>query len=346
MMTLTTLVLTLALVGQADDILADEAKSQKGVKPAPAPAVAPANPAATKPSAGTETEPTADAASAAKGVPGGKVKKESAGDAKSGDEPAAEAKPGDKSAEPSGFAKTINDLSKTGALGYMIEGGIFMWPILALGILAFGVIIERYRALLMLNTKDEALRSKVLMLLQDDNVEEALQLVERHKGPVPAILGAGLRKYLIARRLGYDPAKIEEQVTKGMDEYSVHIVAAMEKHLPILATVASAAPMLGFLGTVEGMVFSFKEIVETMGEKNIVEAAAGGIMVSLLTTVLGLIVGIPAFVAFNYFTSAINGFVLDVQESSAELIEAVTFQLALAGKDAAAGESTPVSSHR
>ena len=61
---------------------------------------------------------------------------------------------------------------------------------------------------------------------------------------------------------------------------------------------------------------------------------------------LGLIVGIPAFVAFNYFTSAINGFVLDVQESSAELIEAVTFQLALAGKDAPAGESAPVSSHR
>jgi biopolymer transport protein ExbB len=183
-----------------------------------------------------------------------------------------------------------------------------------------------------------------LKLLQDDQIEEALQLVERHKGPVPAILGAGLRKYLIARRLGYDAAKIEEQVTKGMDEYSVHIVAAMEKHLPILATVASAAPMLGFLGTVEGMVFSFKDIVDTLGEQNIVAAASSGIMVALLTTVFGLIVGIPAFVAFNYFTSAINGFVLDVQESSAELIEAVTFQLAMEGKRAEAEASVP--SHR
>jgi biopolymer transport protein ExbB/TolQ len=80
------------------------------------------------------------------------------------------------------------------------------------------------------------------------------------------------------------------------------------------------------------MVLSFDEIVKTMGEKNIVEAAAEGIMVSLLTTVLGLIVGIPAYIAFNYFTSAVNGFVLDVEESAAELIEAVTFQLALAGK--------------
>lgn len=345
-MTAASLLLTLALFGQADDILADEAKAQKGVKPAPAPAAAPATPAPTKAAAGSETEPTADAAAAAKGDAKAPAKSD---DAKTDDESKTESKDGkdgDKPAELTGFAKTFNDLTKTGALGYMIDGGIFMWPLLALGILAGGVIIERYRALLMLNTKDEALRSKVLLLLQDDQVEEALQLVERHKGPVPAILGAGLRKYLIARRLGYDPAKIEEQVTKGMDEYSVHIVAAMEKHLPILATVSSAAPMLGFLGTVAGMVTAFAEIVATKGEKDIVEAAAGGIMVSLLTTVLGLLVGLPSYVAFNYFTSAVNSFVLDVQESAAELIEAVTFQMAVAGKEAAATADSPVSSHR
>ena len=107
------------------------------------------------------------------------------------------------------------DLLHSGALGYMIDGGIFMWPLLALGILAGGVIIERYRALLMLNTKDEKLRSEVLELLKADQVEDALKLVEKQKGPVPAILGAGLRKYLIARRLGYDPAKIEEQVGRA-----------------------------------------------------------------------------------------------------------------------------------
>lgn len=341
-MTAANLLLILASFGQADDILADEAKAGKGVKPAPAPAAAPANPApsTSKPAAGSETEPTADAAAAAKD--GSK-----AGDAKAGDEAKGTTKTDkddDKPAELTGFAKTFNDLTRTGALGYMIDGGIFMWPLLALGILAGGVIIERYRALMMLNTKDEALRGKVLKLLQEDQIEEALQLVERHKGPVPAILGAGLRKYLIARRLGYDPAKIEEQVTKGMDEYSVHIVAAMEKHLPILATVSSAAPMLGFLGTVAGMVTAFAEIVATKGEKDIVEAAAGGIMVSLLTTVLGLLVGLPAYVAFNYFTSTVNSFVLDVQESAAELIEAVTFQMAVAGKEAVS--EPPVSSHR
>jgi biopolymer transport protein ExbB len=229
-------------------------------------------------------------------------------------------------------ANWLNDMMHSGALGYMLAGGLFMWPLLLLGVLALAVIIERFRALLMLNTRAEELRTKVRELLEADRIEEALHLCDREQGPVPAILAAGLRKYLVAQRLGYDAAKIEEQVVKGMDDYSIHIVAAMERHLPILATVSSAAPMIGFLGTVQGMVQAFADIVAKMGEMNIVQAAADGIKVSLLTTVLGLLVGIPAFIAFNYFTSVINEFVLDVEESASELIEAVTMQLAFAGK--------------
>ena len=312
------ILIPLLVAGQADDILADEAKGKSKAAPPAATAPAELPPAALPPAPGTEAAAgTAPAATA----PAAPTTAEAA--------PAAEAAGSDKAADEKGF---LHDLLHSGAMGYMIEGGIFMWPILALGILAFGVIIERFRALMMLNTKNEALRSEVRKLLEADRVEQALALCDREQGPVPAILGAGLRKYLIATRLGYDPGKIEEQVTKGMDDYSVHIVAAMEKHLPILATVASAAPMLGFLGTVQGMVISFDDIVRTMGERNIVEAAADGIKVALLTTVLGLIVGIPAYIAFNYFTSVINRFVLDVEESAADLIEAVTFQLALAGK--------------
>jgi biopolymer transport protein ExbB len=312
------ILIPLLVAGQADDILADEAKGKSKAPPPAATAPAELPPAALPPAPGTEAAAgTAPAATA----PAAPTTAETA--------PAEAAADGDTKAEEKGF---LHDLLHSGATGYMIEGGIFMWPILALGILAFGVIIERFRALMMLNTKNEALRADVRKLLEADRVEEALALCDREQGPVPAILGAGLRKYLIATRLGYDPGKIEEQVTKGMDDYSVHIVAAMEKHLPILATVASAAPMLGFLGTVQGMVISFDDIVRTMGERNIVEAAAAGIKVALLTTVLGLIVGLPAFIAFNYFTSVINRFVLDVEESAADLIEAVTFQLALAGK--------------
>jgi biopolymer transport protein ExbB len=204
-----------------------------------------------------------------------------------------------------------------------------MWPILVLGILATGVIIERYRSLKMLSTDSEGLRRQVHALLDEDRVEEALQLCDQEQGPVPAILSAGLRKFVVLRRLNYDPGKIEEQVVKAMDDYSVHVVAALERHLPVLATVSSVAPMLGFLGTVSGMINSFEDIVAMMGEVNIVEAAAGGISEALLTTAFGLIIGIPAYMAFNYFTSVINRFVLDVEESATELIEGVTLQMAL-----------------
>ena len=123
-----------------------------------------------------------------------------------------------------------------------------------------------------------------------------------------AVLANGLRKYLVLKKLGHDQAQIEEQVVKSMESYGVHIVSALERHLPILATISSVAPMLGFLGTVAGMIQSFEDIVAKMGEVNIVEAAASGISVALYTTAFGLIVGIPAYLFFNYFSSVINSF--------------------------------------
>jgi biopolymer transport protein ExbB len=218
---------------------------------------------------------------------------------------------------------------QSGALNYLIEGGFFMWPILVLFILAIAVIIERYRSLKLLDTDAGALREKVIALLSEDRVEESLELCDASRGPVPAILSNGLRKYLVLRRLGYDPAQMEQQVIKSMENYGVHIVAALEKHLPVLATIASVAPMLGFLGTVQGMIVAFGDIEANIGQQNIVVAAAAGIRVALLTTAFGLIVGIPAYMAFNYFTGIINDFVLQVESSAAELIEVVTLRMTL-----------------
>jgi biopolymer transport protein ExbB len=231
--------------------------------------------------------------------------------------------------ENAGLVAKLDEISQSGAIGFLRKGGLFMWPILFLGILAAGVIIERYRSLKLLTSDSGSIRADVQKMLREDRIEEAMQLCDSSQGPVPAILSAGLRKFLVLRRLNYDPAKIEEQVVKAMDDYGVHVVAALEKHLPVLATVSSVAPMLGFLGTVAGMVTSFEEIVARMGETNIVEAAAGGISVALLTTAFGLIIGIPAFMSFNYFSSVINRFVLEIEESATDLIESVTLQLAL-----------------
>jgi len=250
-----------------------------------------------------------------------------------GQESSPAAKPAEDAAELPAPAvdwrKVAGDILNSGAMGEMIRGGFFMWPILVLGIMAAGVILERWRSLKMVATDTTALRSEVMELLQTDRAEEALQKCDALQGPVPAVLAVGLRKYVVLRRLNYDPGRVSDHVVRAMDDYGVHIVAALERHLPILATVASAAPMLGFLGTVQGMVVSFREIVARMGETNIVEAAARGINIALLTTVFGLIVGIPAYIAYNYYTSVINRYVLQVEESATELIETVTLKMAL-----------------
>ena len=234
----------------------------------------------------------------------------------------------------------LASIFNSGALGFLLEGGLFMWPLLLLLVLGIAVVIERWRSLKMLDVDSSELRDQVTDLLTRNEVESALELTERARGPVAGILANGLRKYLVLRRLGHDAARTEEQVLKSMESYGVHIVSALERHLPILATIASVAPMLGFLGTVAGMIESFGTIVATMGEMNIVEAAAGGIKTALLTTCFGLMVGIPAYIAFNYFSSVINGFVLEVETSASELIESVTVQMTLeegAGNAVSAG---------
>lgn len=329
---MTHLILALALLTQDPLDALDAKQGIKKAEPKPA-ATAPAQPT---PPGANDAKPNIPGFSDSATPPVADGESTPAEDNKADEKPAEETANGDAD---SGLGGWFDKAMHSGAMGLMLRGGIFMWPILACGILAMGVIIERYRSLKMLTTDGSGLRKEVHDLLHDDKVEDALAKCDAQQGPVAAILSAGLRKYLVLRRLNYDAGKIEEQVIKAMDDYGVHIVAALEKHLPVLATISSVAPMLGFLGTVGGMVNSFDEIVASLGEKNIVEAAAAGIAEALLTTALGLIVGIPAFMAYNYFTGVINQFVLDVEESSTELIETVTLQLAIEQQESPAARS-------
>ncbi|MDB5306112.1 MAG: MotA/TolQ/ExbB proton channel [Gemmataceae bacterium] len=235
-----------------------------------------------------------------------------------------------------------HELLHSGAMKYMLEGGYFMWPILLLAVIGLAVVIERFRSLRLIATDGQALRAQVLELLHEDKVEEAVALCARSRGPVPAILAVGLHRYEVLRKLKYDPARIEEQVVKSMDDYGVHITAALEKNLPVLSTVATVAPMLGSLGTVVGMVVLFQDIETQFGMGNIIKIAAAGIKIKLIVTVWGLMVGIPAYVFFNYFTTVVNRYILEAEETASQLIEALTLRLATApGTDSHAIRPTP-----
>ncbi len=333
---MTHLILVLALLAQ-DPLDALDAK--QGIKKSAPPPAASTPAPQTQPGA-TDAKPSIPGFSNATSQP---VTGDADADAKSA-EPKADDKPVEADAESSssgpGFMGLIDGIMHSGAMGLMINGGFFMWPILFMGILAAGVIIERWRTLSMISGDTRELRARVLELLQADREEEALKICSHESGPSAAVLTAGLRKYVVLRKLNYDPAKIEEQVLKSMEDYGIHIVAALEKHLPILASVSSVAPMVGSVGTVWGMIILFQDIVAQMGQTNIIEAAAAGIQLKLLVTVWGLIVGIPAYVAFNYFTVVINRYVLNVEESATELVEAVTLRFATQAPGSAGGSAS------
>ncbi len=221
------------------------------------------------------------------------------------------------------------DFWHSGALGYMRDGGYFMWPILFMAILGAGVVIERFRSLRMIATDGQALRAKVLQMLHEDRVEEAISLCAQSRGPVPAILAVGLQRYEVLRRLNYDPSRIEEQVVKAMDDYGVHITAALEQNLPVLATIANVAPMVGSVGTVVGMVVLFEALTfPLLPGETIVTKAAAGIKLKLIVTVWGLLVGIPAYIFYNYFSTVVNRYVLEAEETASQLVEALTVRMA------------------
>lgn len=222
-------------------------------------------------------------------------------------------------------------------MAFMIEGGLwFMVPILFLAVLGLAVIIERFRSLSLLSGDAEVLRRDVLDLLHQDKVEEAIDLCLRSRGPVPAILAVGLHRYELARRLGYDAAAIEEQVDKAMEEYGAHVTAVLERHMPILATIANVAPMLGSIGTIAGMIVLFKGLAVMPESARLIKVAAEGIQMKLIVTLFGLMVGVPAYIAYTYFNTVINRLVLDAEETASKLIEALTVRMAPSGTPAKA----------
>jgi biopolymer transport protein ExbB len=202
-------------------------------------------------------------------------------------------------------------LTVTGTLyNYFIQGGIFMWPILLFSLIALAVIIERlivfHKAKINVN---EFLTKIRKALLVNRNVKEAIKICEQYRGPVASVIKAGLLRH------GRDRQDIE----KTIENAALYELDRLERRLSILATTANVEPMLGFLGTVSGMIKSFGTLA-TQGLSN-PGAVAAGISEALITTAAGLIIAIPAQIAFNYFTTTVTRYVRDIETASNMLLE-------------------------
>lgn len=190
---------------------------------------------------------------------------------------------------------------------YFEKGGPIMWPLLALSILGVTVMFWRWWALRQATSGLEAFMKDLRGKLVNKDVPGAVAVCEHHKGPVASIVKAGLLRY----------GRPKDEVEMALQDASAHELASLERGLPILATVAMIAPLLGFLGTVTGMINSF-EALASVGLNN-PAAVAKGISEALITTAAGLAIAIPVQMAYNYFVTNVNA-VVRTMESAAHVV--------------------------
>jgi biopolymer transport protein ExbB len=192
---------------------------------------------------------------------------------------------------------------------FFIRGGFFMWPILGCLIIGVAIAIERFITLTRAGVDDRKFLESVLAALDKEGSKAALDVCEKTRGPVASILHAGLL------RIDRGP----EYVEKAIGNAGTIEMAFLERGLIWLSTFITVAPMLGFLGTVQGMIISFDDIKRANDISPSI--VAEGIAVALITTLFGLCVAIVLQICHNYFISRIDHLVIDMEESSIGLID-------------------------
>ncbi len=191
-------------------------------------------------------------------------------------------------------------------------GGPIMAPILLCSMFALGIIIEKLIYFASIKTNVQELKKTIFEQVKNNNIKEAVETCENVRSPIARILKGGLIKF------GAD----REEIKESMEDASLYEIPKLESRLTALATIAHITPLLGLLGTVTGMTASFHTIQVRAASLNPVTPGdlAGGIGEALLTTVAGLMIAIPTFVAYNYFINRINHFVLDMERAASELV--------------------------
>jgi biopolymer transport protein ExbB len=194
---------------------------------------------------------------------------------------------------------------------YFERGGPIMWPLLALSILGVTVIFWRWWALRQATAGVPAFLKELRGKLVARDVPGAIAVCERHGGPVASIVKAGLLRF----------GRPKDEVEMALQDASAHELSYLERGLPVLATVAMVAPLLGFLGTVTGMINSF-EALASVGLNN-PAAVAKGISEALITTAAGLAIAIPVQMAYNYFVTRVNSMVRSMESAAHVVLEAI-----------------------
>ena len=191
------------------------------------------------------------------------------------------------------------------------DGGLMMYPLTLCSMVALGVILAKAYTLWAAHKGTDRLLNDVEEAALAGNVDAAIEICRDTPGPAGAILLAGLRR-IQTRRLA--AGELEAAVsTTGTIE-----LGFLERGLVILATIANVAPLMGFLGTVAGMILAFAAIEEA-GDVD-PTLVAGGIKVALLTTAAGLLIAVPVNIAYNFFVTRIDKLIVDMERGAQKIL--------------------------
>lgn len=191
-----------------------------------------------------------------------------------------------------------------------LKGGPVMIPIGIVSLIAVYLIVERYVFIRKFNKDEKAFIKNIKDYIYNGNIEAAKNLCKNTHSPIARMIEKGIA------RIGKPLPDIE----KAVENVGNIEIFKMEKGLPLLATCASAAPMLGFLGTVTGMVRAFYNMAQA-GDQIKIAMLSNGMYEAMVTTVAGLIVGIIALVSYNILSGMIQGILFKMENSSMEFLD-------------------------
>jgi len=202
------------------------------------------------------------------------------------------------------------------------KGGWLMWVLLALSIIAIYIFGKKLWMITQAGKIDKDFLMDIRDYLHEGKVKSALTLCSKYDAPVARMVEAGVQRF----------GKPLSDVQTAVENVGNVEVARLEKGLPYLATIAGGAPMIGFLGTVMGMVRAFFDM-SNAGNNIDISLLSGGIYTAMITTVGGLIVGILAYFGYNYLNARISNLVYNMESAT------ITFMDALGEEEDAAVKS-------
>ena len=204
------------------------------------------------------------------------------------------------------------DLYRMSLWQLFLAGGALMWPIFLCSVFALAICYEKIWYLSRIRVDLQEILGNILERIKRNDIKEALNICDKSATPLARVLKSGILKYDRSRT----------QIKEAMEDASLYELPQLEKNLPILATIAHVCPLLGFLGTIIGLIRCFQVVQAKSGAMLAVTAAdlSAGIWESLIAAAAGLLVAVPAFIVYNYLVTRVNNYISQMEKASTELV--------------------------